>query len=132
MIYLTTHMCQNHMRSDRIPRQIQLRNANIYSFNLDVVDVGLQIPYHVDKCIQRMWHCFLIAIARRVGYAQPLVAREEEIFCLKKFSILFVAMRFPAYLFSSASWSFWVGVGRLPFPFISISISDVFIINSQY
>lgn len=76
MIYLTTHMCQNHMRRDRIPRQIQLCNANIYSFNLDVVDLGLQISYHVDECIQRMWHCFLIVIALQAGYAQPFVAGE--------------------------------------------------------
>lgn len=83
------------MRSDRIPRQIQLCNANIYSFSLDVVDVGLQILYNVDKCIQRMWHCFLIAVARQVGHALPFVVGEEEIFCLMKFSIQFVVMRFP-------------------------------------
>lgn len=49
---------------------------NIYSFSLDVVDVGLQIPYHVDECFQKMWHCFLVAIAHRVGYAEPFVAEE--------------------------------------------------------
>lgn len=46
--------------------------------NLDVVDVGLQIPYHVDECFQKMWHCFLVVIAHRVGYAESFVAEEEE------------------------------------------------------
>lgn len=71
------------MRSNCIPRQIQLRNANICSFNLHVIDVGLQIPYHADEYLKKMWHCFLVAIAHRVSYAEPFVAEEDEFFfCL--------------------------------------------------